>query len=107
MVKNVLNEPVREFRIFGLFLGPRVGCNRDALKFHHQGLFFHEFSLDLLKISIFDRGNPYVIVVPVSWKREPLCGSSSSFPGMETKKRFVYLIGFPIPFLTVPRGPPG
>ena len=72
-----------------------------ALKFRYDLLNFREFSLDLMKFSIFDRGNLYVVVVPVSWKREPLCGSGSRFPGTETKKRFVYLIGFSIPFLTV------
>ena len=68
---------------------------------------FHEFSLDLMKIPIFERGNLYVVVVPVSWKREPPCGSGSRFPGTETIKWLVYLIVFSIPFLTVPRGTPG
>ena len=72
-----------------------------ALKFRYVLSNFHEFSLDLMKIWMFGRGNLYVVVVPVSGKREPLCGSGSRFPETETKKRFVYLIGFSIPFLTV------
>ena len=90
-VRNGLDELFFPNRKFDLILSPGLVSIGFVLRFWYCSLNLHEFSLGLMKISIFDRG-----------KREPLCGSGSRFPETETKKRFVYLIGFSIPFLTVP-----
>ena len=76
-VQNGLNEPVFEKSIFFGFLVPGVVSNRFALKFHHYGLFFHDFSMNLMTIVIFDPRNYYIRVVYFPCQRELLYTSGS------------------------------